>query len=200
MELDKAIDEYLNNKESLPKERDYFYVSEIGKSKKELYESLKTPKSKKFEARVKRILDNGDSMHARYFKYFMEMKILIAAEIKAVDTELIHGRADAIVTDGKDLWVVDLKSCSQWVFQKLIKPSPEHELQLQFYMYYLNIPRGTLLYEDKNTQAVKVFNLTLNRELVLRYIDELTVLKEQIKNNVIPEDKPITLEDLQYEN
>lgn len=201
MDLNKEIDEYLDKQESQIRQRDYFYVSEVGKSKKEIYKALKSPEKKKFEARVKRILENGDYMHSRYYKYFAEMGILRATEIKAVETDLLHGRADCLVSDkeGK-LWLVDLKSMSQWSFNKLTAPSNEHKLQLLVYMYFMKIEQGILLYECKDNQTIKTFKLLLddnNKKLVEKIIEELTKLKEDIKNSLEPEDKPISLEDLE---
>jgi CRISPR/Cas system-associated exonuclease Cas4 (RecB family) len=198
MEIDKKIDEYLNNKEDKIRERSYFYVSEVGKSKKEIYNDFKNPKSKKFEARVKRILDNGDYMHMRFYKYLAEMGVLIAAEVDAVKTDLVHGRADAIITDGQKLYVLDLKSCSQWTFNKLKGADPAHELQLMLYMYYLNIPQGIILYECKDNQTIKTYLIALDKQKIEKLIQELARLKEMINNNIEPEDKPIYLEEIQY--
>jgi hypothetical protein len=200
MELDKQIDEYLNNKENAAKDRDYFYVSEVGYSKKDIYNSMKNKVSKKFDARVKRILDNGNYMHSRYYKYFLEMGILIAAEIRAVNNNLFHGYADAIISNEGELWVVDLKSCSQWVFNKLDNADDVHKFQLLLYMYYLNISRGMVLYENKDNQTIKIFKIEMteeNKKICEKIISEFMKLKEQINNNIEPEDKNI-LENIEY--
>ena len=89
MELDKEIDNYLNKKEEKVRERTYFYISEVGKSKKEIYNNFKNPKAFQADARVKRILDNGDYMHMRYFKYLIEMGILISAEVDVAHMHII---------------------------------------------------------------------------------------------------------------
>ena len=202
MELEIELDEYLDKKESPLKIRDYFYISEVGKSKKEIFESIKNQKSKKFEARVKRILENGNYMHMRYYKYFAEMGILRAAEITAVENELFHGRADCLISDktGK-LWLVDLKSMSQWSFQKLKEADYEHKLQLLMYMYYMKIEQGMILVECKDNQSIKIFKFEMddtNRKICEKLIEEFKKLKEDINNNIIPEDKPVILEDLSY--
>lgn len=200
--LTEAIDKYLNEKEQPEKERSYFYVSEITKSKKEIYNSFKAKQKSKVEAKVKRIFDNGDKVHERYYKYFAEMGILVAAEVDAVKNDLIHGRLDAIITDRTKNYVVDIKSMSQWSFQKLKdEPTYDAKMQVLFYMYYTNINHGFILYECKDNQQIKTFYLEMtedNKKLVEKIITELKKLKEQIDKDVEPEDKPITLEDLQY--
>lgn len=195
----KQIDTYLEGKASEPKERDYFYVSEVGSSKKSIYQSFKNRTKKAVDGRGRRIFDNGDYMHHRYYKYFAEMGILIAAELKAVENDLFHGYLDCLISDGKKLWVVDLKSCSMWTFNKLQEPDRGHKLQIMFYMYYMNIEQGMLIYENKDNQTIKVFKIQLDRALIEKYIEEFKKLKEDIKNSVEPADEPIKLEDLQYD-
>ena len=202
MDLIKQIDEHLNSKEDYNKERNYFRVSEIAKSKKELFNALKGNKKEKYEARTKRIFDNGNSVHSRFYKYFAEMQILVAAEIDAVKNDLIHGRLDAIITDRTKNYVVDIKSMSQWVFQKLRDEPPfDAKLQVLFYMYYTNIPQGFVLIECKNTQTIKTFYLEMtdeNKKLVEKTIEELKLLKTQIEANIEPEEEVIKLEDISY--
>jgi hypothetical protein len=126
------------------------------------------------------------------------MGILVCAEIDAVSNDLIHGRLDCIITDKKQNYIVEIKSCSQWTFQKLTAPSMAHLLQIQFYMYYTNINKGIILYECKDNQSIKTFYIDLNKELVEKYIEELKKLKENIIKDIEPNDEPVLLEDLQY--
>ena len=197
--LKDAIEEYQNSKHNEVRERDYFYVSEIGQSKKDIYEKIVKKKPFIADAKTQRIFENGNKVHERYMKIFVEMQILVAAEIDAVSNDLIHGRLDAIITDRKQNYIVEIKSINMWSFNKLIKPIKNHNLQIQFYMYYTNISRGFVLYECKNTQAIKCYYVELDKKLVESYIKELEELKELIKQKIIPEDKPIKVEDLKYE-
>ena len=198
--LHEAIDEHLDSIENKAAERDYFYVSEVGRSKREIYDKIVNRKPFVADARVKRILDNGNYVHERFIKIFAEMGILVCAEINAVKNDLVHGRLDAIISDRIKNYIVEIKSCSMWTFNKLEAPTYDHNLQIQFYMYYLNIPQGYVLYENKNDQAIKCFYVKLDKKLVEGYIKELEYLKECIDKKHIPEDKPITLDDLENIN
>jgi len=203
MDIEQELDKYLDTQESPHKERDYFYISEVGKSKKEIFESIRNKTSKKFEPRVKRILDNGNYMHMRYYKWFAEMGILRAVEISAVENDLFHGRADCLVSDkeGK-LWLIDLKSMSQWPFQKLKEANYEHKMQLLMYMYYMKIDNGMILVECKDNQTIKIFKFEMNetnKKICEKVIEEFKILKENIKYNVIPSDEPIIIKELAYE-
>jgi len=196
--LIKDIDKYYDEQEWSSKKRDYFYVSEAGLSEKELYNNLKYQKPKKFDARVKRILENGNYMHSRYMKIFAEMGILVAAELTAGNNDIVHGRADCILTDKEKLYVVDLKSCSQWTFNKLEKPIYSHFYQLQFYMYFLNIEDGKLLYENKDNQNVKVFDMKLDKLLVEKELAKMRRVKEIVDSGGTIDDEEIKLENLEY--
>jgi hypothetical protein len=198
-ELDKAIDYYLNNKpENNKKERNYFYMSELGCSKKELYQKLKNLKtSEKFNAKTIRALENGNKVHERFIKWFAEMGILVGAELE-INNDLLHGRLDCLISDGEKNYIVEIKSCSMWTFNKLSKPSHTHLLQLQFYMYYTNIYKGILLYECKDNNSIKAFHIELDKPLVEKYIEELRKLKEDIIKGVEPIDEPLLLENLTY--
>ena len=190
--LIKQIDDHLEKKEWASKERDYFHVSELGKAKWIIYNDIKNPKPKKFTPRVKRVLDLGNSVHEMLNKYLVEMGILISSEITAVENTLFHGRADCIIkcpeADAKEgnLYVLELKSCSQWVFNSLAEPSDEYKAQLQFYMYYLGIPRGILLYMNKDNCAFKQFELKLNVPFVEAKIKEFEELKQMLATNTEP--------------
>lgn len=196
MDLKQKLEDYLTKEQAPGKIRDYFHLSEIGKSKKEIYESMRKPESRKTDATLQRIFDNGNYMHSRYYKYLAEMKLLVAAEIDVVNNDLFHGRADGILTDGKDLYVLDLKSMNQFPFANLKEAVKKDVLQIQFYMYYLNIPKGILLYENKNNQDIKTFIVELDKNMVEKVIEEFKKLKEIILQGLVPEDKPITVEEV----
>jgi CRISPR/Cas system-associated exonuclease Cas4 (RecB family) len=206
MDIISKIDEYLNKRQE--RERDEkLHISELGKSKKEIFKRFISTDEKpdKPEPQLQRIFDNGNFMHQRYYKYFAEMGILRAIEIKAVDNDLFSGTADCILSekDGKP-WLVDLKSCNSWVFKKLLDMKPEHKIQILFYMYFLNIEQGMVLYENKDDQNIKIFKIYLdsdNRNKVEKMIADLRRIKESIDKNIIPDDlinDDAKLEDLLY--
>lgn len=197
--LEVAVDNFLNSKQNEGRERNYFYVSEIGQSKKEIYDKIVNCKPFVCDARVKRILDNGNFVHERFQKLFAEMGIHVASEID-VGSDLIHGRLDSIITDGEQNYIVEIKSCSMWTFNKLIEPSRSHMIQIQFYMYYMNIPRGFVFYENKDNNSIKSFPVTLDKELVEKHIGELEKLKEMIDKKIEPTTQSLTLETLEYKS
>ncbi len=200
MDLNNQIVEYYDKKTRPPKQRDYFYISELGASEQELYNNIKSSEERIISDREKRIFENGNYVHARWMKVFAEMGILIAAEVEAVKNDLISGRADAIISDKKELFVVDVKSCSQWTFNKLNETPYRPMMQLMGYMYFLNIPKGIILYENKDNQAVKIFYIDLDKSLIEKELQKMRHVKEAIKNNILIKFDEVKMEDLNYGN
>lgn len=201
MELIQMIDNYLEKKEGKERDEERFHISELATSKRILFERFINPdKKEKPKPQLKRIFENGNFVHQRYYKYFAEMGILRAVEVQAVDNDLFTGTADCIIStkDGVP-WVVDIKSCNSWVFKKLQDMKPEHRVQILFYMYYLNIENGLLLYENKDDQNIKIFKIHMdntNKILVETMIEDFKQLKQDIESGIMPEESPIILEEL----
>jgi len=197
-DLQKAIDFHLDSKQTTPRIRDYFYVTEVTKSKKELFDTLKKGSQFKINANLRKVFDNGDSVHERYARYFAEMGVLVASEIDINANDIVKGRLDCIITDGEKNYIVEIKSMNLWSFQKLTEPLNSHIFQLQFYLYFSNLENGMILYENKNTQINKIFPVKLDKPLVESKLKELTELKEMIDNDIEPEQEKLSVDELEY--
>ena len=69
--------------------------------------------------------------------------------------------------------VVELKSINDKGFKALITdPKPDHYLQLQIYLNLLNLEHGIVLYENKNDQQVKCFEVTRNAEVWMQLLEK----------------------------
>lgn len=203
MELEAQIDDYLIKKVDKDRDLTKFHISELGKGKQSIMERFKEKgKKDKPKPQLKRIFENGDFVHYRYYKYFLEMGILRAIEIKAIDDDVFSGTADAIISDKDGTpWVIDIKSCNSWVFKKLTDMKSEHKIQILCYMYFLKLDNGMLLYENKDDQSIKIFKIQMtneNKEMIENLIKEFRELKSQIDNGIIiveeEEYKELTIE------
>ena len=110
-----------------------------------------------------RIFDHGSAAEERYTKYFEHGIMYIEREVRATnENPPISGRADFILTSAKagiKRFVVELKTINSRGFDGLSTPKPEHEIQLQSYLNMLDYPFGIVLYENKDTQKVKMFQI-----------------------------------------
>jgi CRISPR/Cas system-associated exonuclease Cas4 (RecB family) len=112
--------------------------------------------------------------------------IVRAAEVKIPPHELISGRADAIVTLNNELYVVDFKSMNSLVFKNLNAPKEENVNQIQLYLHFFKIPKGILLYINKDTLELKEFFIQYDSKLAKKLLDDLYILKQKIDSNIVP--------------
>jgi len=183
--LIQKIDSYYT-KNIQARKKIQFYVTDAGKCPRAVYFDFKGYPKKKMEARTMRIFDMGDSVHNRIVSVLFKMGLVRAVEIRIPPQKLISGRADAIL--GKDeLYVLEIKSCSHWKFEKLLEPDSDHIKQLQLYLHFFKIPKGIILYEDKNTQMLKEFAIEYDAKFVQRILRKFVLLKKKIENDIVPE-------------
>ena len=122
---------------------------------------------KQIDPQLRRIFDHGNATEGRYRKYFEKMKVLVGQEVRArLDNPPISGRADfQLFFQQYGHVLIELKTINDTNFKKLTEPQPEHRVQLQVYLNILNIDIGIVLYENKNNQAIKSFQLKKDLEM-----------------------------------
>lgn len=166
---------------------DHFYITDAGKCPRQIFFKFKKAPRAEMEPRIMRIFDVGDYTHMRLMSVLFSLGIVRAAEVKIPPQEIISGRADAIIgLEGGKPYVVDFKSISSYGFKSLEKPKPEHVKQIQLYLHYFKVPQGILLYENKNSQELKEFQITYDPALVEKLLEDFKTLKEQIGKDTIP--------------
>ncbi|MBZ9577783.1 PD-(D/E)XK nuclease family protein [Patescibacteria group bacterium] len=168
--------------------QEHFYISEAGKCPRQIFFKFKNAPRKKMEANILRLFDHGDHMHQLIMKPLLSTRDIhiVCSEIDIPPEELVRGRADAIVSDGKQLYVLDIKSMNSMVFKNLNEPKQENVSQLQLYLHYFKIPRGILLYVDKDKLELKEFPISYNQVQAETLLKQLATLKKQIDSNTIP--------------
>ena len=169
------------------KEQHHFYITDAGKCERAIFFKFKNVPREKMTADVLRMLDHGDYVQMHILNCLFSLGIVRASEIKIPPQEIISGRADAIVTLNNELYVVDFKSMNSYKFKALEAPPGENVNQIQLYLHYFGIPKGILLYVDKNTLALKEFLIDYNPLLAESLIKSLEGLKKKIDTNIIPQ-------------
>jgi CRISPR/Cas system-associated exonuclease Cas4 (RecB family) len=135
---------------------------------------------------VLRMFDHGDYIQMQILSNLFSLGIVRAAEVKIPPQELISGRADAIVTLNNELYVVDFKSMNSLVFKNLREPKEENINQIQLYLHFFKIPKGILLYINKDTLELKEFLIEYNPILAKKLLEELAILKTKIDRDILP--------------
>ena len=178
MNVIKIINKTLEQKRASNKpKRNYFYISEAGKT---LYEIFKSMTGKTYiSPRMKRIFDNGHDVHDRIRKYLQKQGVVSGIEVK-IKTKLFHGRADAILfSDGK-IAVLEIKSIKKSGFEKLKKYGTRQAyLQTQLYMHFLKIADGIILFECKDDQRLKQFQIKRKPRVAQEQIRYFSRLKNK---------------------
>jgi CRISPR/Cas system-associated exonuclease Cas4 (RecB family) len=200
--LKEIIDKYyLDREKDKDKKRTQrqFYISQAGKCSRQIFFKFKNVPEKELEPHVLRLFDHGDHMHQLIMSALTSTRDihLVASEIKIPPQELVSGRADAIVSDGKDLYVLDIKSMNSMIFKTLTEPKEENIKQIQLYLYYFKIPKGILLYVNKDNLELKEFIIDYNPIEAEELVENLNFLKKQIDSNTIPSRIPDYPEDWQ---
>jgi len=188
--LHEIIDKYYLDKE---KDKDkkppkHFYISQAGKCSRHLFFKFKNVPEKELEPHILRLFDHGDHMHQLIMSALTSTRDIhvVASEVKIPPQELVSGRADAVISDGKQLYVLDIKSMNSMIFRSMQEPKPENVQQLQLYLYYFKISKGILLYVNKDNLQLKEYIFNYNPEEAKMLINGMKLLRKQIDTNIIP--------------
>ena len=185
--LKEIIDKFYLDQEK-DKNRSHFYVTDAGRCPRSIFFKFKNAPQKGMEANILRIFDHGDYIHKLIMKSLISSREIhiVASEVNIPPQEIISGRADAIVSDGKDLYVLDIKSINSMGFRYMKEPKKENINQIQLYLHYFEIPKGILLYVNKDNQELKEFIVNYDKELSKSLLNKLNDVKNNIDNNIVP--------------
>ncbi len=185
--LKELIDKFYLDREKA-REQSHFYITDAGRCPRAIFFKFKNVPREAMEAKVLRMFDHGDSIHQMIMKPLLSIRELhvVASEVNIPPQELVSGRADAIISDGKDLYVLDIKSMNSMIFRTLEEPKGENVNQIQLYLHYFQIAQGILLYVSKDNQDLKEFVVKYDKKQAQNLIDNLANLKVKIDSNVIP--------------
>ena len=183
--LKDLLDQFYLDRER-DREQHHFYITDAGKCPRAIFFKFKNVPRAKMTPDILRMFDHGDYVQMQILNSLFGLGIVRASEVRIPPQELISGRADAIVTLNNELYVVDFKSMNSMIFSKLNEPKEENVNQIQLYLHFFKIPKGILLYVNKNTLALKEFFVDYNPSITKKLLGDLADLKKQIDANVIP--------------
>ena len=185
--LKELIDQfYLDAQKNRDQTR--FYITDAGRCSRAIFFKFKNAPKKDIEANILRMFDHGDYIHQLIMKALLGVRDLhvVSSEVNIPPQEIISGRADAILSDGKELYVLDIKSMNSMIFRNLEMPKEENVNQIQLYLHYFKIPKGILLYVNKDTQELKEFLVGYDKDSSHNLINGLENLKKKIDSDVLP--------------
>lgn len=186
--LRELIDKFYLDKQK-DRDQQHFYITDAGKCPRAIFFKFKNVPRKEMEARILRMFDHGDYIHQLIMRPLLSIREIhiVASEVAIPPQELISGRADAIVSNSKEMYVLDIKSMNSMVFKKLEQPKEENINQIQLYLHYFKIPKGILLYVNKDTQELKEFIVSYDKRRAKTLLNGLDQLKIKIDSNIVPD-------------
>lgn len=185
--LKELIDKFYLEKQRDGKQH-HFYITDAGKCPRAVFFKFKNAPREEMDANILRIFEHGDHIHEMIMKPLLSIRDIhvVASEVNIPPQELVSGRADAILSDGKQLYVLDIKSMNSMVFRNLNEPKSENIDQIQLYLHYFRILKGILLYVSKDNQDLKEFAIDYNKRQSEGLLAGLADLKKKIDSNMIP--------------
>lgn len=185
--LKEIIDKFYLDRQKY-REQHHFYITDAGKCSRAIFFKFKNAPRKEMEAKILRMFDHGDHIHQLIMRSLISTRDIhvISSEVGIPPQELISGRADAIISDGKEQYVLDIKSMNSMVFRTLEYPKEENIDQIQLYLHFFKILKGILLYVNKDTQELKEFIVKYDKKRSQSLLDVLIKLKTKIDSNIIP--------------
>jgi len=189
--LKEVLDQFYLDRQR-DKEQNHFYITDAGKCGRSIFFKFKKAPREDMEARILRMFEHGDSIHQLIMRPLIATRDVhvVASEVDIRPKELVSGRADAIISNGEELFVLDIKSMNSMVFRKLTKPKEENVYQIQLYLHFFKIAKGILLYVNKDSLELKEFVVDYDKKTAENLLESLKDLKEKIDENVIPERVP----------
>lgn len=189
--LKELIDKFYLERQK-DREQHHFYITDAGKCGRAIFFKFKNAPRQEMEANILRMFDAGDHIHQLIMKPLLSIRDIhvVASEVNIPPMELISGRSDAIISDGKELFVLDIKSMNSMVFRALSAPKEENIDQIQLYLHFFKIQKGILLYVSKDNQDIKEFIVSYNEQRAEKLLNSLKELKLKIEANIIPDRIP----------
>ena len=134
--------------------------------------------------RLRALFDLGHAVHDSVQGALQQIEGF-EAEIPSVDPELgIFGHCDGIFHE--EDWILEIKTIGDASFKTLVRPKSDHVMQMHCYMWCNDIPRGQLLYINRNTGARRTFKVQFSQSVWKTITDKIAHIEECIAKNEPP--------------
>ena len=148
---------------------------------------------KEFNTSTLRIFAQGTATHIKWQKMFEDAGWLKCAERTHFLPQYDLCFTPDIETNWKGEPLIEIKTENTYSFQKSGNHHSKGETQLNFYLCLLNIEKGYVLVEDKNTQDIKIIPVKKDRKAAEKFFDRLDEIqlakKRFIKEHKMPKRK-----------
>jgi len=156
-----------------------FSISSIGGCFRKKYMEMKKLWKEEYTEESKRIFSVGDLYHRQIIGEIIskgEVKgwHLVASEF-ALEHAFLSGRIDAILSDGKELYIMDVKSAGSWSMKKVQEGivSQGYKDQVLLYMYLTGIHKGFLLFVGKDKGNLEEYEVVYDEARAIELVKKV---------------------------
>lgn len=149
------------------------------------FDRMGTPPKPSHDVSLQWIFDEGHGTHEsiqsrlrRHLGFHNEIKIRI-------NSLHVAGSADGVFV--REDWVLEIKSIGESGFSTLTRPKEDHIWQLHLYMFAFDIPRGQLLYVNRNNGARRTFRVKFDPQVWGQIVE----LLEEVEGHVQRREPPV---------
>ena len=170
-----------------------FSISSIGSCFRRKYLEMRGEWKEGFDEPAKRIFSAGDIYHREILKEIIVKGAQTGWHVVAAELTLQHpflsGRIDAVLSDGKELFICDFKSAGSYTMKKVHsgEVSDAYKNQVMLYMYITGIHKGFLLFVGKDKGALEEYEVVYDEAKALELIAKV---KDFMENNVAKNIEP----------
>jgi CRISPR/Cas system-associated exonuclease Cas4 (RecB family) len=102
------------------------------------------------------------------------------------EDHMLGGSIDGILNISNSFVVIDYKTMNSNLFGKLNSPLDKHIIQVSVYMWAMGVDKAILLYENKDTQRMKVFEVNISEDMVEKILKRAKSLKRIVEKGNLP--------------
>jgi hypothetical protein len=173
-----------------------FSISSVLGCWKKKYQQMKGIFKEEYDENTKRIFSIGDIYHREIIAELITKGEangihLIAGEFN-INHPFLSGRIDAVLSDGKDMIILDCKSASKYTMDKIKSGEcPEnYKAQINLYMHITGIHKGILLFIGKEKGNLFEYEVAYDKEACEKLIAEIKgFMDNNIAKDIEPEEK-----------
>lgn len=200
----KRLRQYVIDMEPRPRPAGRFSPSSIGGCRRAAaFKFLGVRGRVRIDPEVELVFQDGDWRHHQFQAMAYDMELVLGKRTfrvvsKEADVSIpelfVAGNSDNVFKINGKRYVVDWKGINSYGFQALTRddePKEPHERQLMTYEKAMGIPRGLLVYQNKDNQKTRVYPVNFDNSkwlLIQHWIEEVIDLIQRKKLPPIPED------------
>ena len=176
------ITEVFNNYKYAHVSSGKFSISGVGGCWRKKFLEMKGRYKEEYDAKTLRTFSLGDMFHQQACKELLEKGHafglhVCAAEVNIPEQKNISGRCDQMIANSAtgEMYVIDIKSCSDWVLNKAMEGDvpQNYKDQVNLYLHFFGLKKGYLVFFGKHKGTVVEYEVQYDEPRALELIAQI---------------------------